>query len=869
MGLFRFRSGDGSGFVLLFCLAILYGLMSFLAYSVIHMKFITPLGLDAPLERFSEARALEHLKVLSKEIDGRHEGRQGLKHAANYIKEQLELLKERADSKFRIEVEESTVNGSFSMMFLGHSISFGYRAHTNVLMRVSSVDSLDSDTSVLINSHFDSPLGSPGAGDCGSCVVSMLELARLIVDSGWVPPQPIIFLFNGAEELFMLGSHGFMTTHKWRDMIGAFINLEASGTGGPDLVCQSGPGSWPSFVYAKAALYPMANSAAQDVFSVVPGDTDYRIFAQDYGNIPGLDIIFLLGGYFYHTAYDTMERILPGSIQARGDNLFSLVKAFASSSMLHNARKQQSFAPIAKESDNDRAIFFDYLSWFMVFYPKGMAIVLHTIPILLFLILPIFLHYSNIRLHSFCATFYDLLKGMFFHAFAIILAVIVPVVLAIVRLVFSSHGMSWFAHPYLAFLMFIPCSLVGLLIPRFVWRCFPLSGDISVNKTSKEELADEVRFWGAFGFYASLTLGYLFAGLNGGFLHFLVSASLLVAWIFCQKINCNGFQSLRSVACYILALLPCLTYSVHFGGILVQFVIEKMGMIGSVPPPYGYYMQDIIVAAMIGVVTGWCVGPLLPIVGNWLGRSSIMQFLLHLSVLALAVSSQFFPYSTEAPKRVVLQHTVLTADSTQIVDTAYDFAVVDSNFLPFLFKHAPEAAEQLRIGSEFSFQTRKERWLAIFPISAMFSRTLMLPVETDDILKQYKSFPHLSTYKLQEFNDSGIRKVYLEFNLGSLKEVWVAVLNITGPLSSWSFADNVLPAPEIMDGGPASYICRLSGASHETWNFWLEANGSQPLRVDVAIIDQYLVEETKKLKGLFPDWVDVTAYTSFMSTHLF
>lgn len=28
-------------------------------------------------------------------------------------------------------------------------------------------------------------------------------------------------------------------------------------------MCQSGPGSWPSFVYAQSAIYPMANSAAQ------------------------------------------------------------------------------------------------------------------------------------------------------------------------------------------------------------------------------------------------------------------------------------------------------------------------------------------------------------------------------------------------------------------------------------------------------------------------------------------------------------------------------------------------------------------------------------------------------------------------------
>lgn len=37
-----------------------------------------------------------------------------------------------------------------------------------------------------------------------SLTASMLEIARLTVDSGWVPTRPIIFLFNGAEELFML-----------------------------------------------------------------------------------------------------------------------------------------------------------------------------------------------------------------------------------------------------------------------------------------------------------------------------------------------------------------------------------------------------------------------------------------------------------------------------------------------------------------------------------------------------------------------------------------------------------------------------------------------------------------------------------------
>ncbi|KAJ6769186.1 hypothetical protein OIU74_022786 [Salix koriyanagi] len=186
-------SRDVSGFKFLFFIAIMYAIISLLVHSVLHMKFIKPLSIDAPLDRFSEARAIHHVAVLTK--DGRQEGRPGLRKAAVYIKEQLEMLKERAESNIRVEVEETTINGSFSMIFLGHSMSFAYRDHINIVARISSADVKETDPSVLINGHFDSPLGSPGAGDCGSCVASMLELARVTVESGWIPPRPLIFAF--------------------------------------------------------------------------------------------------------------------------------------------------------------------------------------------------------------------------------------------------------------------------------------------------------------------------------------------------------------------------------------------------------------------------------------------------------------------------------------------------------------------------------------------------------------------------------------------------------------------------------------------------------------------------------------------------
>ncbi|XP_076916591.1 uncharacterized protein LOC143576376 isoform X1 [Bidens hawaiensis] len=868
--MFRLSSGDVAGFKLLLALAVTYGALSMVAYYVMQMKLITPLGFDAPVDRFSEARAVEHIRVLAHEIDGRQEGRQGLHDAAKYIRTQLEMLKDRAGSNVRIEIEESIVNGSFNMMFLGHSLSLGYRNHTNIVMRVSSLESKDTDPAILLNAHFDSPPGSPGASDCGSCVASILEVARMTIDSGWVPPKPLIFLFNGAEELFMLGSHGFITTHKWRNTIGAFINLEASGAGGLDFVCQSGPGSWPSQVYAQSAIHPMGNSAAQDIFGIVPGDTDYRMFATDFGSIPGLDIIFVQRGYFYHTSTDSVERLLPGSIQARGDNLFSVVKAFTNSSKLQNAHDRG----LAEEHDDGHPMFFDYLSWFLVYYSRSQGMIFHTIPVAMYLLIPFILRFPKHGLLCSFAALFDFIKGTLFHVIGFILGIIFPIIFSILRLLFAGQSMNWFAHPYLAYLMFIPCSLAGMLFPRVCWNFFHLSQDRYILKSSKEGLVEEARYWGAFGLYVSISMAYFSFGLSGGFLTLSLAAFMVPAWILYRlSVKYYGTESLRSAALLVVPSIPCLLHSVYFSGFLAQFLIEKMGMMGSLPPPHGYYIPDVIVAATIGAVTGVCVGPILPVIGNWLARSSIVQFLLHTSVIALALTSQFFPYSYDAPKRVILQHTVVTADSGNIKDTSYDLSVVDSNGLPYLFKHAPEVAKELHVDSDFSFETAnlsdREDWMAIYPLSSLFSRSLKFPASKDEITRHYKYFPHISTTKHETISADGSRRVHLEFSLGSLKEVWVSVLNITGSISGWSFANSTLPAPEIVKGAPPSYICRLSGVANENWTFWLETDGPGDVRIDVGVVEQYLMDSMKTLRGRFPEWVDIIAFSSFLSTYIF
>ena len=53
----------------------------------------------------------------------------------------------------------------------------------------------------------------------------------------------------------------------------------------------------------------------------------------------------------------------------------------------------------------------------------------------------------------------------------------------------------------------------------------------------------------------------------------------------------------------------------------------------------------------------------------------------------------------------------------------------------------------------------------------------------------------------------------------------------------------------------------------KTMTFSLQASTSEALRVDLAVLDQYLLEEPKKLQGSFPSWVDVLASSTFLSSY--
>lgn len=65
---------------------------------------------------------------------------------------------------------------------------------SNIIIRVSDGTEKGKEHAVLVNSHLDSTLPSPGAADDALSVGVMLECARVLVSTpGWEPTHAIIF----------------------------------------------------------------------------------------------------------------------------------------------------------------------------------------------------------------------------------------------------------------------------------------------------------------------------------------------------------------------------------------------------------------------------------------------------------------------------------------------------------------------------------------------------------------------------------------------------------------------------------------------------------------------------------------------------
>ncbi|XP_062134407.1 endoplasmic reticulum metallopeptidase 1-like [Drosophila sulfurigaster albostrigata] len=372
--------------------------------------------------------------------------------AVEFLLQKLNQIKEDSLKEyFDIEIDLSQASGEFSYSDLLNK----YQGVQNIAVKFSCKNST-SQTWLLVNSHFDSKPDTPSAGDAGFMIVTMLEVLRVMSTTRQTFEHPIVFLFNGAEEAFLLASHGFMTTHRWAPYLKACVNLDAAGSGSRELLFQTSPNHpWLVNYYYLYAKHPFGTTLAEEIYQsgIVPSDSDFTNF-KEY--MPGMDFGQVFNGYIYHTKYDTIDVIPREAFQNTGDNALSIIRALSNATELRDTE--------AHKTGN--VIFFDFLGLYFFHYSASTGQSLNygiagTALALVFISMWRMAAVSQVSI-CYVIKWYFLVQVMQIISF--VLGLIIPIVVTYV-LDSYDRSLTYYSNPLLLIGLYVCPSLLGLSLP--------------------------------------------------------------------------------------------------------------------------------------------------------------------------------------------------------------------------------------------------------------------------------------------------------------------------------------------------------------------------------------------------------------------
>ncbi|KAI7816827.1 hypothetical protein BC939DRAFT_403329 [Gamsiella multidivaricata] len=579
--------------------------------------------------RFSEENVRRIVRFMTQNIGYRVVGTGQEFETKTYLIKELSDLQEKAklvDLKHNLGLPNFDLwvqvgEGSHRFDFMSKVVMKMYTNMTNIIVRLSCGPECDQNA-ILLNAHYDTTLGSPGAADDALGCGVMVEIIRIMSLRPAPKKNSVIFLFNGGEESLQDASHSFITRHELRGSVRAVVNLEACGTSGPEVLFQAN--SHAMIDAYKTVPYPHGTVLANDLFAtgLILSDTDFRQFV-DHGNLTGLDMAVYKNSYLYHTHLDLDEFMEKGLPQHMGENTLALVTYLTGRADLVNIKRTSS------------VVFFDVFGQFFISYSWATAIRSHIIVAgMVFLTIATKSSRPSIR--------GTLSIGLSFFA-----ALLTPN-LSVVILQALGSPMLWFSHEWLSILLFGPISLAGMFGVQYVF-----------HRNSASAGANEICTLSSLQVFFTIALGVTsFVGLASSYVFALLTLSVTTALMVNRRTTARMQRQGLEATCVdfttylIVSALPT-SYFTFICFSLFDMFIPLTGRIGVDAP------VDHIVAIMSGFVTFVFCPPLLAF-SHRFGKAVLRRIVLGLVVLHLILavisSAVMFPYDEFHPKRVFVQH---------------------------------------------------------------------------------------------------------------------------------------------------------------------------------------------------------------------
>ncbi len=283
----------------------------------------SPLASDAPADVFSAGRAASHIETIA--VTPRVPGTPEHTSARDYLVSNLQGLGWR--TTIQSGVGWTTNNDPPGQR--------GARVGNIIAMIPGS----DPTGTVVLAAHYDTVVGSPGAGDDGIGVSTALETARAL-GAGPAPRNDIMVLITDGEENGLLGSQVFARSRSPALGPTVVLNHEARGnTGTPTTFRMTSPNGGLLDALTRSP-WAEADSLTQLAFEALPNDTDFRNFADT--GFAGFDTAIAAGSAYYHSPLDTPDRLSQASLQQMGETSLATARILADTDLaaLDDARNE-------------------------------------------------------------------------------------------------------------------------------------------------------------------------------------------------------------------------------------------------------------------------------------------------------------------------------------------------------------------------------------------------------------------------------------------------------------------------------------------------------------------------------------------------